>query len=490
MRPTGAKALLHVVSDGGPDRDKILDEVSISVLRASAKGVHSYPPGSSKALLAEVKQLLQAFGYEGLIRSKSHLKTWAYETLIDALRNKHNMTIKMIQVVPVLQSNCVPPTWPKRSLADVLGDAFNSEGATDLDEDADDIVQEEAPQDATEPPRTANSLRAGWETYYELYGRHSCSRCYKKIGDGGRHRCSLGGGLSQDLVVCVGQRDLKGGGYGFGYKGRSYNMKGCLGCRPRVLGQDFEPHDTFTPYDEEAWKKSWREGGLKPPELVGTELKQHSCPICYAPILNNGGHRCPGNSGKKVGQCIGSFSIANGGYGWPKGRCAGCRPKVMPDGWRPPYGFEPSEPWNESWDRDDRSPPEPLKMGETLAASSVAPTKEPPLRVFPSHRAENFMPSELNFIAKVREHFAAGKLPQIKDGTFLRQLLARDLLYCEPIRLTHRFKGNDALGRKAFKRTGELNATELSELRRLESAFHASVSGSGPGQLKDVEPYF
>merc|ERR1719399_641008 len=157
------------------------------------------------------------------------------------------MTIKMFEVVPVLQSRIVPPTWRTRSLQDVLGDAFNSEGAMDLDEDADDIVQEEAPQDATEPPRTANSLRTGWETYYALYGRHSCSRCYKAIGDGGRHRCSLGGGLYQNLVVCVGQRDLKGGGYGFGYKGRNNSSRGpgCLGCRPRDLGQDFEPHDTF-----------------------------------------------------------------------------------------------------------------------------------------------------------------------------------------------------------------------------------------------------
>ena len=101
-----------------------------------------------------------------------------------------------------------------------------------------------------------------------------------------------------------------------------------------------------------------------------------------------------------------------------------------------------------------------------------------------------FHPPELDFIAKVKQLFRDGLLPNVEQGITLGVLLADKLVYCTKTRLTNRFKGENALGGKRYKRKGVIGQVDLAELRQLELAFLKSVSGSGPGQLKDVEPYF
>ncbi len=85
---------------------------------------------------------------------------------------------------------------------------------------------------------------------------------------------------------------------------------------------------------------------------------------------------------------------------------------------------------------------------------------------------------------------AASVLPNVEQGITLGVLLDDKLVYCTKARLTNRFKGENALGGKRYKRKGVIGQVDLAELRQLELAFLKSVSGSGPGQLKDVEPYF
>ena len=292
------------------------------------------------------------------------------------------------------------------------------------------------------------------------------------------------------------------GGYGFGNEGCTGintlgEALGCNGCRPRYLGQEYKPPDTFTPKNEEAWEQSWRHDGLKPPKLVRAELKCHTCPICYEPILSARGHDCPYKTGMQ--RCIGKTNLESGGYGMTQGtslECAGCRPKILPYGWKPPYGFKPFDPqaWRKSWDLEGKEPPKPLEKGETLDASSVAPTKKPPLRYISKEGSGvghiPFHQPELDFIAKVKQLFRDGLLPNVEQGITLGVLLANKLLYCTKARLTNRFKGENALGGKTYKRKGVIRPADLADLRRLELAFLKSVSGSGPGQLKDVEPYF
>jgi len=101
-----------------------------------------------------------------------------------------------------------------------------------------------------------------------------------------------------------------------------------------------------------------------------------------------------------------------------------------------------------------------------------------------------FHQPELAFIAKVKQLFKDGLLPKVEQGITLGVLLANKLLYCPRLRLTNRYKGENALGRHTYKRKGVIRPADLADLRRLELAFLKSVSGSGPGQLKDVEPYF
>ena len=176
--------------------------------------------------------------------------------------------------------------------------------------------------------------------------------------------------------------------------------------------------------------------------------------------------------------------------------CAGCRPKILPDGWKPSYGFKPVNPpaWRKSWQLEGKEPPKSLEKGETLDASSVAPTKKPPLRYI-SKEGSGFVhipfhPPELAFIAKVKQLCQDGLLPNVEEGTTLKVLLANKLGHCTTGRLTNRFKGENALGRNHYQRKGVIQPADLAELRQLELAFLKSVTGPGPEQLKDVEPYF
>lgn len=515
-RPSSALALRQVLDDGGDDSELVRNEIGEDILRASSRGLKVHPEGSREDVMRHVKELLQASGAGRHInlRGRGNLRLYAIGRLVPAVQGKRNIPQTLSEVMDVLRSRDLPAGWQRPSELDALETAFDN---VDLDEDDDD-VQEEAPQDDTQPQLKAKSARRDypawlksqkekWAYLHETHGIHSCSECYAPIGASGEHNCPLLGRLK----YCIGRTSLVSGGYGFGFttgvlygyggkRTRGINTPGealgCNGCRPRYLGQGYKPHDTFTPKNEKAWAQSWRRDGLEPPELVRAELKRHACSICYAPLIG-GTHDCPVKGSMQ--RCIGKTNLESGGYGMTQGtslECAGCRPKILPYGWKPPYGFKPVDPpaWRKSWDLEGKEPPKPLEKGETLDASSVAPTKKPPLRYI-SKEGSGFVhipfhPPELDFIAKVKQLFRDGLLPNVEQGITLAVLLADKLVYCTKTRLTNRFKHENALGGKRYKRKGVIGQVDLAELRRLELAFLKSVSGSGPGQLKDVEPYF
>ncbi|KAJ8613120.1 hypothetical protein CTAYLR_004806 [Chrysophaeum taylorii] len=77
--------------------------------------------------------------------------------------------------------------------------------------------------------------------------------------------------------------------------------------------------------------------------------------------------------------------------------------------------------------------------------------------------------AEMAFANKVIEYFDKGSLPNCTNGTTLRALLA-DILHCSPMRISKKYAGDDAIGKRTFTKLSE-------ELRALELEFHESLQG-------------
>mmetsp|Transcript_1295 Transcript_1295/g.3059 ORF Transcript_1295/g.3059 Transcript_1295/m.3059 type:complete len:517 (+) Transcript_1295:139-1689(+) len=87
--------------------------------------------------------------------------------------------------------------------------------------------------------------------------------------------------------------------------------------------------------------------------------------------------------------------------------------------------------------------------------------------------------AEEAYALKLIEEFHAGHLP-LKEGTTLRAFLS-GVLRCQPMRVSKKFVGDWAVGRRAFRRangatrSAEESAKKMTEIKKLEDAFLASL---------------
>ena len=91
-------------------------------------------------------------------------------------------------------------------------------------------------------------------------------------------------------------------------------------------------------------------------------------------------------------------------------------------------------------------------------------------------RTGQWTQAEIAFANQVIAHFHAGVLPNCDNGATLRALLA-ELLHCSPMRISKKFAGDGAIGKRTFTRSGALADAARAELYRLEKAFHESIDG-------------
>lgn len=81
---------------------------------------------------------------------------------------------------------------------------------------------------------------------------------------------------------------------------------------------------------------------------------------------------------------------------------------------------------------------------------------------------------EEEYSAKIGELFQLGQLPNVPEGMTMRALLA-SVLNCSPMRVSKKFSGEQAIGKRSYRHLGEVDDS----LRSLEEAFHRSVRGIG-----------
>ena len=140
-------------------------------------------------------------------------------------------------------------------------------------------------------------------------------------------------------------------------------------------------------------------------------------------------------------------------------------------------------------------------MGDREASRGVKrPHEESALDTVPL-RTGQWTAAEMAFANKVIEYFDKGSLPNCTNGTTLRALLA-DILHCSPMRISKKYAGDGAIGKRTFTklsvsslwgRQGDrssqaIDKTQLEELRALELEFHESLQGRARWPLVRVPP--
>ena len=91
-------------------------------------------------------------------------------------------------------------------------------------------------------------------------------------------------------------------------------------------------------------------------------------------------------------------------------------------------------------------------------------------------RTGQWTQEEIAFAKKVIEYFDRGSLPNCTNGTRLRALLA-DILHCSPMRISKKFAGDTAIGKRTFTKHNTIDRQQMDELERLELDFHESIQG-------------
>lgn len=91
-------------------------------------------------------------------------------------------------------------------------------------------------------------------------------------------------------------------------------------------------------------------------------------------------------------------------------------------------------------------------------------------------RTGQWTAAEMAFANKVIEYFDKGSLPNCTNGTTLRALLA-DILHCSPMRISKKYAGDGAIGKRTFTKLSAIDKSQLEELRALELEFHESLQG-------------
>lgn len=101
-------------------------------------------------------------------------------------------------------------------------------------------------------------------------------------------------------------------------------------------------------------------------------------------------------------------------------------------------------------------------------------------RESPDQRAGQWTPQEIAYASKIGELFRVGRIPNCPEGITLRALLA-NLLNCAPMRISKKYSGDKALGKRTYRRAEFVAQAQQiqDELRLLEQAFHTSVRGTG-----------
>ena len=92
-------------------------------------------------------------------------------------------------------------------------------------------------------------------------------------------------------------------------------------------------------------------------------------------------------------------------------------------------------------------------------------------------RTGQWTQAEIAFAQKVIQYFHLGTLPNCENGATLRALLA-ELLHCSPMRISKKFAGDGAIGKRTFTRVEALEERSRTELQTMELAFHESIEGN------------
>ena len=92
-------------------------------------------------------------------------------------------------------------------------------------------------------------------------------------------------------------------------------------------------------------------------------------------------------------------------------------------------------------------------------------------------RTGQWTQTEIAFAQKVIGYFHQGVLPNCDNGSTLRALLA-SLLHCSPMRISKKFAGDGAIGKRTFTKVEVLDERSRMELQSMELAFHESIEGN------------
>jgi len=125
--------------------------------------------------------------------------------------------------------------------------------------------------------------------------------------------------------------------------------------------------------------------------------------------------------------------------------------------------------------REDQAIQEPQPAAVQQQQQPQQQPRQPPQTTVPL-RTGQWTQEEIAFAKKVIEFFDRGSLPNCANGTTLRALLA-DILHCSPMRISKKFAGDIAIGKRTFTKHNIIDRQQMEDLERLERDFHESIQG-------------
>mmetsp|Transcript_10271 Transcript_10271/g.15552 ORF Transcript_10271/g.15552 Transcript_10271/m.15552 type:complete len:472 (+) Transcript_10271:108-1523(+) len=128
-----------------------------------------------------------------------------------------------------------------------------------------------------------------------------------------------------------------------------------------------------------------------------------------------------------------------------------------------------------------------LSPSQQIPGCIQPPRPHPPLSIIPQgnipdQRVGQWTREEEAYATQIGNLFRSGKIPNCPEGITMRALLS-NLLNCAPMRVTKKYSGENAIGKRSYRHDHTVSNEErqqiCEELRRLEQEFHNSVCGTG-----------